>query len=86
MQVVAKSGGSANLLYGLHKGIALALAPLGAWIAIKGAFDTDILPLCFAVMFWVAGFDTVYACLDADFDAEIGLFSLPARVTSVLNH
>ena len=31
------------------------------------------------VLFWVAGFDTVYACLDADFDAEIGLFSLPSR-------
>ena len=31
------------------------------------------------MLFWVAGFDTVYACLDADFDSEAGLFSLPAR-------
>src|SRR4030066_1438068 len=41
-------------------GIALALAPLGAWIAIKGTFNAEILPLCFAVIFWVAGFDTFY--------------------------
>ncbi len=45
-------------------GIALALAPLGAWIAVKGTFDLKILPLCLAVMFWVAGFDILYGLQD----------------------
>jgi 4-hydroxybenzoate polyprenyltransferase len=36
--------------------------------------------LSIGVLFWVAGFDTIYACLDADFDREAGLFSLPARL------
>ncbi len=59
-------------------GIALALAPLGAWIAIRGTFDSDILPLCFAVMFWVAGFDTLYGLQDMDFDKRQGLYSIPS--------
>jgi len=59
-------------------GIALALAPLGAWIAIKGTFNADILPLCFAVMFWVAGFDTLYGLQDMDFDRKEGLYSVPS--------
>ncbi len=59
-------------------GIALSLAPLGAWIAIKGTFDPEILPLCFAVMFWVAGFDTLYALQDMEFDKAQGLYSIPS--------
>jgi 4-hydroxybenzoate polyprenyltransferase len=59
-------------------GIALALAPLGAWIAIKGTFNPEILPLCFAVMFWVAGFDTLYGLQDLDFDKKQGLYSIPS--------
>jgi len=59
-------------------GIALALAPLGAWIAIKGTFNSDIVPLCFAVMFWVAGFDTLYGMQDIDFDKDQGLYSIPS--------
>ena len=60
-------------------GTALSLAPLGAWIAIKGTFDFQILPLCFAVMFWVAGFDVFYALQDMDFDKTHRLYSIPSR-------
>ena len=60
-------------------GMALAFSPLGGWVAVSGSLDHYPFVLSAGVLFWVAGFDTVYACLDADFDAEIGLFSLPAR-------
>ncbi len=60
-------------------GTALSLAPLGAWIAIKGTFDLQILPLCFAVMFWVAGFDVLYGLQDIDFDRTHNLYSIPSR-------
>ncbi len=60
-------------------GIALSIAPLGAWIAVKGTIDAEILPLSLAVMFWVAGFDVFYALQDMDFDKEHGLFSIPGR-------
>ena len=59
-------------------GIALALAPLGAWIAVRGTFNPEVLPLCFAVMFWVAGFDTLYGLQDMDFDKKQGLCSIPS--------
>ena len=60
-------------------GLALAFSPLGGWVAVSGSLDSFPYVLSLGVLFWVAGFDTVYACLDADFDAKIGLFSLPAR-------
>ncbi len=59
-------------------GIALALAPLGAWIAVRGEFDFNILPLCLAVMFWVAGFDALYGLQDMDFDKRHGIYSIPS--------
>ncbi len=59
-------------------GVTLALAPLGAWIAIRGTFDAAILPLCFGVMFWVAGFDIFYGLQDMDFDKKQGLYSIPS--------
>jgi len=59
-------------------GVALALAPLGAWIAVRGTFNPEVLPLCFAVMFWVAGFDTLYGLQDLDFDKKQGLCSIPS--------
>ncbi|MFM8892687.1 MAG: 4-hydroxybenzoate octaprenyltransferase [Planctomycetia bacterium] len=68
-------------------GVALGLAPVAAWIAIRGGIvvetPTDIWPaliLGAAVSVWVAGFDTIYACQDAAFDAAHGLHSLPARL------
>jgi len=60
-------------------GLALAFSPLGGWVAVSGSLENYPYVLSVGVLFWVAGFDTVYACLDADFDAKIGLFSLPAR-------
>ena len=60
-------------------GLALAFSPLGGWVAVSGSLQGYPFYLSLGVLFWVAGFDTVYACLDADFDAEIGLFSLPSR-------
>jgi 4-hydroxybenzoate polyprenyltransferase len=61
-------------------GAALMLAPVAAWIAVKGLTDLTVpLLLGAAVMFWVAGFDILYACQDAAFDREHGLHSVPAR-------
>jgi 4-hydroxybenzoate polyprenyltransferase len=62
-------------------GISLLLAPLSAWIAIRGIDDLGIpLILGLAVCFWVAGFDMIYACQDVDFDRQARLRSLPARL------
>jgi 4-hydroxybenzoate polyprenyltransferase len=60
-------------------GLALAFSPLGGWVAVSGSLQSYPYVLSLGVLFWVAGFDTVYACLDADFDIEMGLFSLPSR-------
>lgn len=59
-------------------GIALAIAPVGAWVAIRGRFDAVPIVLGFAVLAWVAGFDTIYSCQDAEFDRREGLHSIPA--------
>ena len=71
----------------LWLGIALALSPVCAWIAVRGevviAEPADVLPaaiLGLAIAFWVAGFDIIYACQDANFDRSTGLHSIPARV------
>jgi len=60
-------------------GLSLAIAPVGGWLAIAGHFAAIPLWLALAVGFWVAGFDTIYACQDAAFDRREGLFSIPAR-------
>lgn len=60
-------------------GLALSAAPLGAWIAIRGTFDAEILPITVAVIFWLAGFDTLYALQDIKFDKSYGLYSIPKR-------
>lgn len=60
-------------------GLALAFSPLGGWVAVSGSLVDFPFVLSAGVLFWVAGFDTVYACLDADFDSDAGLFSLPSR-------
>lgn len=59
-------------------GLSLALAPIGAWIAVTGRLDLAPLVLGAAVLFWVAGFDILYALLDVEFDRRTGLFSIPA--------
>jgi 4-hydroxybenzoate polyprenyltransferase len=63
----------------LFLGLALGLAPLGAWIAIAGSFDPVPLLLCAGVLLWVAGFDIIYACDDYHFDRSEGIYSIPAR-------
>jgi 4-hydroxybenzoate polyprenyltransferase len=60
-------------------GIAISAAPLGAWIAIRGTFDWNIMPLNIAVAFWLAGFDVLYALQDMEFDGNHGLHSIPQR-------
>lgn len=62
-------------------GIGLALAPIGAYVAVTGAFD-NIVPVLysFVVLFWVAGFDIIYALQDEDFDKSLGLHSIPATL------
>jgi 4-hydroxybenzoate polyprenyltransferase len=61
-------------------GAALMLAPVAAWVAIRGFTDMAVpLLLGGAVAFWVSGFDILYACQDAGFDAAAGLHSVPAR-------
>jgi 4-hydroxybenzoate polyprenyltransferase len=71
----------------LWLGAALGLAPVAAWIALRGETllrdPVDLLPaaiLGLAVTTWVAGFDIIYACQDAAFDAASGLYSVPARL------
>jgi 4-hydroxybenzoate polyprenyltransferase len=68
-------------------GASLMLAPVAAWIALRGAEvmarPGDLLPalaLGTAVLLWTAGFDMIYACQDVEYDREVGLHSIPARI------
>jgi 4-hydroxybenzoate polyprenyltransferase len=61
-------------------GASLSLAPVAAWIALRGTIAWPPLILAFAVLCWVSGFDIIYACQDASFDRQIGLKSLPSRL------
>ena len=69
-----------TLLSHLILGWCLAIAPTGAWIAVRGRIDSAVpLLLSLVVMLWTAGFDVLYACQDYDFDRREGLYSIPAR-------
>lgn len=59
-------------------GIGLALAPIGAYIAVTGRFDVLPLLMSFMVLFWVSGFDIIYALQDIDFDKSLKLRSIPS--------
>jgi 4-hydroxybenzoate polyprenyltransferase len=61
-------------------GLGLAIAPVGAWLAVTGHFAAFPLWTAAGVTFWVAGFDTIYGCQDADFDRRTGLHSLASRL------
>lgn len=61
-------------------GICLAAAPIGAWVAIRGSIDPPALILGSAVLFWVAGFDILYALQDLEFDRKAGLHSVPVAL------
>lgn len=60
-------------------GVALAVAPVGAWVAIREEISLLSLILGAAVVFWLTGFDIIYSCLDVKFDAENNLFSMPRK-------
>jgi 4-hydroxybenzoate polyprenyltransferase len=61
-------------------GLCLSLAPIGAWIAVRGSIATLPILLGLAVLFWTAGFDVIYSLQDEDFDRRTGLKSIPARI------
>jgi len=70
----------------LWLGVALSLSPLCAWVAIRGmsslSYPADLMVptvLAATVAAWVSGFDIIYACQDAGYDSEAGLYSVPAR-------
>lgn len=68
-----------TVLSHLLLGLCLSIAPMGAWLAVRGQFDLPPFFLSAAVVLWVAGFDVIYSCQDVEFDREHGLFSLPAK-------
>ena len=61
-------------------GLALSVAPVGAWLAVTGHFDFPPLVLALAVLLWVAGFDIIYATQDHEFDRAEGLHSLVVKL------
>jgi len=61
-------------------GLCLALAPVGAWIAVRGSLALLPILLGLAVLFWTAGFDVIYALQDEEFDRGAGLKSIPVRL------
>lgn len=63
----------------LFLGLAIGISPVGAWIAVRGSFGGEAILLCLTLMFWIAGFDVIYATQDEDFDRAAGLHSIPAR-------
>ena len=71
----------------VYLGLALGLAPIGAWLAVRGSFSLWPLPqgallpllLAVAVLFWLIGFDVIYAMQDYEFDRAHGLHSLVVR-------
>ncbi len=64
----------------LWLGLGLGIAPVGAWLAVRGSFAVPPLVLAVAVTAWVAGFDVLYSLPDEPFDRAAGLHSLPARL------
>jgi 4-hydroxybenzoate polyprenyltransferase len=69
-----------TMLCHLVLGLGLSLAPIGAYLAVTGVFD--LLPILFSlsVIFWVSGFDIIYAMQDVDFDQSQKLHSIPASL------
>jgi 4-hydroxybenzoate polyprenyltransferase len=60
--------------------LGLAIAPMGAYLAVTGKFDWLPLMLSFVVFFWVSGFDIIYALQDEDFDKNLNLKSIPSLI------
>src|SRR6185369_6645001 len=74
-------------------GLGLSLAPIGAYLAVTGVFSLLPILFSFSVIFWVSGFDIIYALQDEEFDRSQNLYSVPAwigkskalRVSSILH-
>ena len=62
-----------------YLGLALAVSPVGAWLAVKGQFALPPLVLALGVVFWLVGFDLIYAIQDYDFDKRKGLGSMVVK-------
>ena len=60
-------------------GLADSIAPAGAWIGVRGDFGLEVALISLAMLFWIAGFDLIYACQDVEVDRRDGLRSVPAR-------
>jgi 4-hydroxybenzoate polyprenyltransferase len=60
-------------------GLAQAMGPIGAWLAVTGSWSWQAVLLGLAVGIWIGGFDLIYACQDVETDREIGVRSVPAR-------
>ena len=63
----------------IYLGLALAVAPVGGWLAVDGGVGWPPWLLALGTAMWVAGFDILYACEDFEFDRDQGLFSIPTR-------
>jgi 4-hydroxybenzoate polyprenyltransferase len=63
-----------------YLGACLAIAPICAWVAIRGTIDPPPFWMFGAVLCWTAGFDIIYACQDYQSDLACGVFSVPARI------
>lgn len=61
-------------------GIAIAMAPAGGWVAVRGTIDAPMIMLCVAVGLWIGAFDAVYGAQDETFDRAHGLHSLATKV------
>lgn len=60
-------------------GLAISAAPVGAWVAVREEISVSSLILGAAVVFWLAGFDILYSCMDVEFDRSSGLNSIPRK-------
>ncbi len=61
-------------------GLSLAIAPVGGWVAVQGEIQLASFYVAAAVLFWVGGFDIIYACQDYEFDRSLGRHSIPSKV------
>ena len=64
----------------LFLGLGIGITPTAGWIAVQNSISMTPILLSLGVMFWIAGFDVLYACQDADFDRKEGLHSIPAAI------
>ena len=63
----------------LWLGIAISIAPIGAWVAVREEISLESLVLGTAVMFWLIGFDIIYSCMDVESDQKNNLYSIPQK-------